>query len=205
MFDYTRKETIDSIEDWIQEACQFLDDSNIPFIIVGNKIDLIENGESLKKQALEFAEKHNYEFFETSVLTEEGMEDLIEFLIKKPGTYDEKILATPITSNFINSLSEDERIVFISNTDLLDESKIPNLVEKNLLKFIIKYKEISLAVVLSKMAPLEKALNRTIDRDTILKIAEKYQEKGQIKKQYLKFDKEVDSFENIKMVQRGDV
>ena len=59
--------------------------------------------------------------------------------------------------------------------------------------------------LMKKIAHLEKALNRTLDRGTILKIIEKYQQKGQIKKQYLKFDEELESFENSKMIQKEDI
>ncbi|MFW9865076.1 MAG: GTP-binding protein [Candidatus Thorarchaeota archaeon] len=205
MFDYSRPETLDSIEKWIDEARQFIDDTQVPFILVGNKIDLLENRESLKSKAIKITNQYNYELFETSILSKKGFEELFEYLKETFVTYDEKIVATPITSDFIRKLTEDERIVFISNIDTLDESKIPNLIEKNILKNIIKHKEISLAVLLPKMAPLEKALNRTIDKGTILKIVEKYIERGQIKKQYLKFDKEVESLDKNKMSQRGDI
>lgn len=204
MFDYSHIESVNELETWIEEAHQFIDDSQVPFAIIGNKIDLLEDKEAIKKQALEIANKYNYKFFEISVLSKEDNERLLNYLLKELKD-EKKVVATPITSNFISKLTEDERIVFISNIEFIDDSKIPNVLEKNIIKTIIKYKEISLAVLMSKISHLEKALNRTLDRSTILKIVEKYQLKGQIKKQYLKFDAELESFENSKMIQKGDI
>jgi small GTP-binding protein len=204
IFDYSRIETLNDLKMWIEEARQFIDDTKIPFLIIGNKLDLIEDREVIKNQAQEIAKKYDYMFFETSLISEEINKELMEYLLTEK-VDGKKILATPITSEFISKLSEDERIVFISNIDSLDEAKIPNVVEKNIIKSILKHKEISLAVLITKLSPLEKALNRKIDRSTILKVTEKYAQKGQIKKQYLKFDAELESFKNSKTIQKGDM
>lgn len=208
MFDYSREETVHELEDWITEARQFVDDKETPFLIVGNKIDLVPNREEIKQYAEKIAIDNNYQFFETSVLNRQGIDELLEYLTTQIFLdYNEKITATPITSNFLKRLTEDERIVFICtvNCESVDQSNIPNVLEKNIIKNIAKYKEISLAVLMSKIAPLEKALNRKIDKNTILKITDKYIQKGQIKKQFLKFDKDLDSFENSNIIQKEDI
>jgi small GTP-binding protein len=204
MFDYSRIKTLNDIETWIEEARQFINDSKIPFVIIGNKTDLLEDREEIKNQALDIANNHNYKFFEASLISNKGNEDLLDYILREE-YHEEKIVATPVTSEFISKLSEDERIVFISSFDSFDETKIPNVIEKNIVKTILKYKEISLAILITKLSPLEKALNRKVDRSTILKIIEKYSQKGQIKKQYLKFDSELESFQNSKMIQKGDI
>jgi hypothetical protein len=109
---------------------------------------------------------------------------------KKP---KQLINAQPITPEFINTLTADERIVFLcdSECDEIVKKNIPNVLDKQILNLIHNQKEISLAMIVSKMAPLEKALNRKIDRDLILKLLGKYVDKGYIKRQEVKFEEDL--------------
>ncbi|MFW9882435.1 MAG: GTP-binding protein, partial [Candidatus Thorarchaeota archaeon] len=208
MFDYSRKETFKEVENWISEARQFVDEKEVPFLIVGNKIDLAPNRDEIKNSAEKIALGNDFQFFETSVKNRQGLDEILGYLITQIFLdYDDKIIATPITFNFLKNLTEEERIVFICTVDYesVDQSNIPNVLEKNIIKNIARYKEISLAILMSKIAPLEKALNRKIDKNTILKITDKYIQKGQIKKQFLKFDKDLELFENSNIEQKGDI
>lgn len=208
MFDYSREETFNDIEDWINEARHFIGEKEIPFIIVGNKVDLYANNYELKKRAEQIAVDHNYRFFETSIRNNQGLDELFKYLINEVfQDHGDKIIATPITPNFIKELTEDEKIVFTCNIDFesLDLSTFPNVLEKNIIKTIAKNKEISLAVLHSKLTPLEKALNRKIDKDIILKITDKYIKKGKIKRQFLKFDEDLETLNNSNIIQKGDI
>ncbi|MFX0076006.1 MAG: GTP-binding protein [Candidatus Hermodarchaeota archaeon] len=208
MFDYSREETFNNVEDWITEARQFISEKEVPFLIVGNKLDLYTDNYELKKRAEKLAFDHNYQFFETSILNNQGIDEIFKYLINEVfQEKGDKIVATPITTNFIKDLTEDERIVFICDIDFesLDQSNIPNVLEKNIIKNIAKYKEISLAILMKKMVPLGKALNRTIDKDLILKITDKYVKKGKIKRQYLKFNEDLESFDSSNIIQKGDI
>ncbi|MFX1279292.1 MAG: GTP-binding protein [Promethearchaeota archaeon] len=208
MFDYSREESLHEVEDWISEVNQFVDNKEVSFLIVGNKIDLVPNRYEIKNIAEKIALNNNCQFFESSMRTKQGLNELIEYLINYLFLdYDDKVIATPITVDFIQKLTEDEKIVFICNIDVetVDKSNIPNVLEKNVIKNIARYKEISLAILLNKIAPLEKALNRKIDKTTVLNITEKYIQKGQIKKQILKFDKDIEQFEKSNITQQEDI
>ena len=81
LFDYSRIETFNNIIDWIEETNQFIKDNSIPILLVGNKIDLAENRESIRREAQNLAEQYNFPFFETSALTGEGIDELFTYLI----------------------------------------------------------------------------------------------------------------------------
>lgn len=112
-----------------------------------------------------------------------------------------------VNSEFIAQLSEDERTIFVCKLgcDSINMDKIPNFLEKQLLKIISKYNEISLAILIKKVTGFEKALNRIIDREIILKILEKYIHRGIIAKQYLKFDEEFSSIKNSNLIEGGNI
>lgn len=81
LFDYSKPETFDNISGWIEESRHFLKDSTIPLLLIGNKIDLIENRENIKEKAQKLAEQYEATFFETSALTGEGIDELFTYLI----------------------------------------------------------------------------------------------------------------------------
>lgn len=100
----------------------------------------------------------------------------------------EEYQAEPITPEFILNLPKDERIMFYCENDCseLNNEKFPNVLDKQLVGIIAKDKEISLAQIIKKAGFLEKALNRKIEKDTVLKILDKYVQKGIISKLILK-------------------
>ncbi len=81
LFDYTKNETFDSISEWIEESRHFLNNDTIPLILIGNKIDQVENREEVKLKASALAEQYNLPFFETSANTGEGIDELFAYLI----------------------------------------------------------------------------------------------------------------------------
>ncbi len=83
VFDYTKIDTLETISDWIEEARHFIENRKIPFVLVGNKSDLVENREELKKKVQDLVEHYKIKFFETSVLTGEGIDELFTYLISK--------------------------------------------------------------------------------------------------------------------------
>ena len=101
----------------------------------------------------------------------------------------------PLTPIIFSNLSQDEKIVFICKIDCesFEVINIPNIIEKNILNTIAKFREISLAVLLEKLDPIGKALNRIIDRETVLKIVQKYIQQSHIKKLYLKTEKDLET------------
>jgi len=112
-----------------------------------------------------------------------------------------------VTSEFIESLSKEEKEVLCCSLDYesVKNQSFPNVLEKQIILQIAKKKEVSIAILMKILAPLEKALNRTIDQKTVLKIIDKYSEKGIINKKVIKFEKEKSNFDELNILQRGDV
>ncbi len=76
IFDLTRYSTFEEIEEWISEMFEILE-NNIPFVLIGNKSDLIkEIGRSFEMEnAKDFAEKYESKYIETSAKTGENIEN----------------------------------------------------------------------------------------------------------------------------------
>ena len=113
----------------------------------------------------------------------------------------------PISSEFFENITSEEKQVLSCNSDhdTLTKQQFPNVLEKQILLCIAKHEEISIAILLKKLIPLEKALNRTIDREVLLKIVDKYIDKGIINRNLIKFEKEKSNFDELKMNLKGDV
>jgi small GTP-binding protein len=70
VFDLTREQTYQETRKWLTEIRQFAGE-DIPFILIGNKADLIEDVGRVvdKEEAQNFAEKENSIYIETSAKT----------------------------------------------------------------------------------------------------------------------------------------
>lgn len=80
LFDFTRKDTLDSVEQWI--SCLEMS-SQIPIVLVGNKFDLYEEGNQnmvTLDMAIEKADMLGLSFFSTSASTGDGVNDAFLFL-----------------------------------------------------------------------------------------------------------------------------
>ena len=191
VFDYASIESFKEIEEWINESSMFLNSDEIPYILVGNKIDLIESQSPIREEALDLSKERKFLLFETSCFTGQGVIDLFNFLTVNPmQKQDEKVKATPISEEELRRLSNDEKMIFISriSCDSIEDCKVPNVIEKNILFTIAKNREISLSSLMLKMAPMEKALNRKIDKEFILKIVDNFVKDGQVEKIFLNVD-----------------
>jgi Ras-related protein Rab-2A len=82
VFDLTRMETYNAIDDWLQEVRQYA--GNVPFILIGNKADLLGDIGRLvsKEDAQEYARKNNSIYIETSAKTGENVDDAFVNLSK---------------------------------------------------------------------------------------------------------------------------
>ena len=88
-FDLTHREMFNHLTYYINMV-RDNSKSNIPIVIFGNKCDLIENREIKEEEAVQFCEKNNIRYFETSSLKyiniKEGIEEITneayEFKIK---------------------------------------------------------------------------------------------------------------------------
>ncbi|MHA1340400.1 MAG: Rab family GTPase [Promethearchaeota archaeon] len=81
VYDITRRESFDHIKDWKKEADQVIPGK--PFILVGNKTDLMDERVVSKSEGQKLAEELGADFFETSAKTGENVEEIFATLIKK--------------------------------------------------------------------------------------------------------------------------
>lgn len=88
VFDISRWHTFEELDDWLSDLREFAGD-NVPFILIGNKSDLIKDiyGEFDKETVEKFAISKNSYFVETSAKTGENVEqaflDLTQKIIEK--------------------------------------------------------------------------------------------------------------------------
>lgn len=78
VYDVTRKETFDSLENWFKEIKSV--SSTISLIFVGNKIDREEDRVVSTEQGEELAQKLNLSYIETSAKTGENINDAFSML-----------------------------------------------------------------------------------------------------------------------------
>ncbi len=81
IFDLTQIKTYEALETWVSEMFSILKEK-IPFIIIGNKVDLIEDvGRSIDNDVVkEYAEIKDSIYIETSAKTGENVEDAFKEL-----------------------------------------------------------------------------------------------------------------------------
>ena len=83
VYDISSQESFDNLKYWIESIHNnAIDSKNIPGIILGNKIDLAERVVD-KKKAEDYAKSSNYEYFEVSAKTGEGIDNSMKYLIQK--------------------------------------------------------------------------------------------------------------------------
>jgi Rab family protein len=86
VYDVTKEKTFDSVQRWIEEL-KYHAEPEIVIILVGNKVDLVENNPSLRKVPKELAERLAREnsllFEETSAYTSTNVNDVFETLLKR--------------------------------------------------------------------------------------------------------------------------
>ena len=84
VFDLTREQTYTETRKWLTEIRQFTD-QNIPFVFIGNKIDLLEDvGEVIdRREARNFAENEGSIYIETSAKTGENVDEAFTELTRR--------------------------------------------------------------------------------------------------------------------------
>ena len=84
VFDLTREQTYTETRKWLTEIRQFTD-QNIPFVFIGNKVDLIEDvGEVIdRREARNFAENEGSKYVETSAKTGENVDEAFTELTRR--------------------------------------------------------------------------------------------------------------------------
>lgn len=78
MYDITEKKSFDNLRHWINNINQLA--GEIPFILIGNKIDLVEERVISKEKGEQFANDNNIKFFESSGKNGENVEESFYYL-----------------------------------------------------------------------------------------------------------------------------
>ncbi|MHA2398002.1 MAG: GTP-binding protein [Promethearchaeota archaeon] len=78
VYDVTRRETFDNLESWYKEAKDVT--PSISLILVGNKIDLVEDRVVTKEEGEEMAKNLSLSYIETSAKTGENINDAFKML-----------------------------------------------------------------------------------------------------------------------------
>ena len=83
VYDITSRTSFNDLNKWIDNVkkCQTL--SEFPFIIISNKIDLDKQRDVTVEEGKKYAEENGLPFYETSALTEEGVEKAFLGLIQR--------------------------------------------------------------------------------------------------------------------------
>ncbi len=93
VYDVTNKKSFDDLKFWVEsinlQSKLTEDIENMPIILIGNKID-IPNRVISKDTALNYSKEHNFDYYETSAKTGEGVDTAIKDLVKKVMSFIDK-------------------------------------------------------------------------------------------------------------------
>jgi small GTP-binding protein len=81
VFDLTKAESLEILKPWIKEINEQCGE-NCPKVLVGNKCDLVNRRRIEKESASFFAKKNGMEYFETSCLEKENVNEVFMHLCK---------------------------------------------------------------------------------------------------------------------------
>jgi len=76
LFDYSKLDTLENINEWIEEARHFIKNPITKYYLVGNKIDLIDDRKSILSSAIDLSSHYNFSYYEISAVTGEGVDEL---------------------------------------------------------------------------------------------------------------------------------
>ena len=85
--DITNEKTLEECVNWkntVDESTKFLDESNIPSILLRNKVDLLENEDNVddEEKMKKFCEENKFlKYFKTSAKTGTNIDEAMDFLI----------------------------------------------------------------------------------------------------------------------------
>ena len=125
--DITDKKTLDISIKWkntVDETARFLDGSNIPSILIRNKIDLLENEDNNddEEQMKEFCEKNNFlRCYKTSAKTGTNIDEAMNFLIS---TIIDKMES--LSKNGENPFEKDRKSMVLQSSKHTENNKENN-------------------------------------------------------------------------------
>ena len=110
VYDITKKESFDELENSYNQILNSNKNNNIVFAVAGNKTDLYEEQIIFPEEGIQFANKINAIFKETSAKDYESVNELFEDVIEK---YDLMMIEN---KNKINGDDEENKSVSLSQT-----------------------------------------------------------------------------------------
>ena len=119
VFDVTSLISFDHVENWLNEVRQYC--GNVPFILLGNKIDLVEERKVTQEMIKKISERYNFPYFETSAKTGENVIDMFNAVIDKTLQQEEGEICVETPAE-----SGEERRINISDELIILEELIKN-------------------------------------------------------------------------------
>jgi len=107
VFDVTDKMSFDKLNFWIEQMEKVNPDREVPFIVVGNKIDKHFNRVIFARQGERFSRRHNAPYIETSAKDDINIELVFSTLIEKVMS---QYIVVPDKTIGIMSSSKDEYV-----------------------------------------------------------------------------------------------
>lgn len=121
VFDVCERDTFTNVKVWYEELKEFIDNKNIPVVIVGNKIDLMdlrkiryEEGITLVDELALQIKKSDFSYIETSALTGENVEDAFNLIayhyIMKSKNREEQKLKENLMNQINSILNKNKKL-----------------------------------------------------------------------------------------------
>lgn len=82
-YDVTEKRTLETVQFWADELKEYDLDPRIPIVLVGNKIDRVEQREVSYEEGEKFASENGWKYFETSSKENKGVDEVFLFIANK--------------------------------------------------------------------------------------------------------------------------
>jgi small GTP-binding protein len=113
VYDITNRNSFLNIEKWLIDLHNYSKNDNLLKIVIGNKIDLDKKREVLYEEGAHFCKKYGIIFHETSIRTNENLNNVFDSIINY---FDKKITNNEITPNNNNGI----KLNHISNMEFED-------------------------------------------------------------------------------------
>jgi Ras-related protein Rab-1A len=81
-FDVTNRESFENVKNWIDSIDNHAK-PNIHKVLIGNKIDLVDDRKISTKEAKSLADEHGLPYFETSAKLDKNVSEVMDFIMSK--------------------------------------------------------------------------------------------------------------------------
>ncbi|NVM27648.1 MAG: GTP-binding protein [Candidatus Helarchaeota archaeon] len=116
VFDVTNLISFDHVENWLKEVQKFC--GNVPYILLGNKIDLVEERKISPEIAESFTRKYDLPYFETSAKTGKNVIDMFKAVIEKTRQFETADMEMPAEPS---EIIEERKISLSDELEILEE------------------------------------------------------------------------------------